>query len=49
MANHVLAFEISGSVQRGVELSSSAALEVALILAIITLTDAPGLDRMHTG
>ncbi len=36
---------ISGTVPRGAGLSSSAALEVALTLALMALTDAPELDR----
>jgi galactokinase len=39
--------EISGTVSRGAGLSSSAALEVALILALIALSDAPGPDRLE--
>ncbi len=38
---------ISGKVPRGAGLSSSAALEVALILALVALTDAPELDRIQ--
>jgi galactokinase len=37
---------ISGSVPRGAGLSSSAALEIALTLALIALADAPELDRI---
>jgi galactokinase len=37
---------ISGQVPRGAGLSSSAALEVALTLALIALTGAPGPDRL---
>jgi galactokinase len=39
--------EISGTVPRGSGLSSSAALEVALCLALLALTDAPALDRLE--
>jgi galactokinase len=39
--------EISGTVSRGAGLSSSAALEVALILALISLSDEPGPDRLE--
>jgi galactokinase len=39
--------EISGGVPRGAGLSSSAALEVALTLALTALTDAPELDRIE--
>jgi galactokinase len=39
--------EISGTVPRGSGLSSSAALEVALCLALLALADAPALDRLE--
>jgi galactokinase len=39
--------EITGDVPRGAGLSSSAALEVALTLALIALSDAPGPDRIE--
>jgi galactokinase len=39
--------EISGSVPRGAGLSSSAALEVALTIALIALADAPERDRIE--
>ena len=39
--------EISGSVPRGSGLSSSAALEVALCLALLGISDAPALDRIE--
>jgi galactokinase len=39
--------EISGDVPRGGGLSSSAALEVAITLALIELADAPPLDRLE--
>ncbi len=39
--------EISGSVPRGAGLSSSAALEVALVLALLAVADAPEPDRME--
>jgi len=39
--------EISGSVPRGSGLSSSAALEVALCLALLGIGDAPALDRIE--
>jgi galactokinase len=38
--------EITGTVQRGAGLSSSAALEVALTLALMALAGAPQLDRI---
>ena len=38
--------EISGSVPRGAGLSSSAALEVALVLAMLAVADAPEPDRL---
>src|ERR1700704_377482 len=38
---------ITGGVPRGAGLSSSAALEVALTLALMALTDAPELDRVQ--
>ncbi len=38
---------ISGNVPRGAGLSSSAALEIALTLALIALADAPQLDRIE--
>lgn len=38
--------QISGDVPRGAGLSSSAALEIALTLALIALADAPELDRI---
>jgi galactokinase len=39
--------EISGNVRRGGGLSSSAALEVALTMALIALADAPEYDRIE--
>jgi galactokinase len=39
--------EITGTVPSGAGLSSSAALEVALTLALIALADAPGPDRLE--
>ena len=39
--------EISGTVPRGAGLSSSAALEVALALALIGLSEAPAPDRLE--
>jgi galactokinase len=39
--------KITGGVPRGAGLSSSAALEVALTLALMALTDAPELDRVQ--
>ncbi len=41
------ALEITGDIERGSGLSSSAALEVALCLALVALSDAPPLDRME--
>jgi galactokinase len=38
--------EISGNIPRGAGLSSSAALEVALTIAILTLSDAPEIDLL---
>jgi galactokinase len=38
--------EIGGDLQRGAGLSSSAALEVALCLALLALTDGAGADRL---
>src|SRR6202042_3403362 len=38
--------EISGTVPRGSGLSSSAALEVALCLALLALAEAPAFDRL---
>jgi galactokinase len=49
-AGHALCgaeLRISGSVPRGAGLSSSAALEVALTLALLGLTDAPEPDRLE--
>jgi galactokinase len=39
--------EVSGTVPRGAGLSSSAALEVALVLALLAVSDAPAPDRME--
>jgi galactokinase len=39
--------EVSGSVPRGSGLSSSAALEVALALAVLAVSDAPAPDRLE--
>ncbi len=39
--------ELSGTVARGAGLSSSAALEIALALALLALADAPPLDRVE--
>jgi galactokinase len=39
--------EISGTVPRGAGLSSSAALEVALMLALMAVSDAPSPDRIE--
>jgi galactokinase len=39
--------EISGTVPRGAGLSSSAALEVALVLALLTVSGAPEPDRLE--
>jgi galactokinase len=44
---HGAALEISGDVPRGAGLSSSAAFEVALSLALLALSDAPPLDRLE--
>jgi galactokinase len=41
------ALEISGTVPRGSGLSSSAALEVALVLALLSVSDAPEPDRLE--
>ena len=41
------ALSITGSVPRGAGLSSSAALEVALVLALLALADAPEPDRIE--
>ena len=38
--------EISGTVPRGAGLSSSAALEVALVFALLAISDAPKVDRL---
>jgi len=38
--------EISGTVPRGAGLSSSAALEVALVFALLAISDAPAFDRL---
>jgi galactokinase len=44
---HGAHLQISGNVPRGAGLSSSAALEIALTLALIALSDAPELDRIE--
>ena len=38
--------EITGTVPRGAGLSSSAALEVALVFALLAISDAPAFDRL---